>query len=93
MICPYCRGSGIYRDNGRGDRLRQLRVSRGITLRLMASRMGIPKCKLSRLERDLDPWTDTLVELFLMELPNTTQTGVTYENHVPFKQTRKSTAY
>lgn len=55
--CPHCNGTGKVPDDAAiGKRLRALRLSKNVTLREMARRLGVSVMWLSDLERGKRYW-------------------------------------
>ncbi len=52
ITCPHCKGSGKI-DGTFGNKLRALRIGRGLTLRQLEAEVGISNAFLSQIERGI----------------------------------------
>lgn len=68
--CPHCNGTGkIPDDRDMGARKRAERVEAGVSLRMMAYRMGVSPAYLSDLELGRRRWGAKQIERFADALP------------------------
>jgi hypothetical protein len=65
-ICPKCHGTGYLHDyEDLGLRMSRLRKKEGLSLKYVATKMGISEGNLSDMERGERPWTPDLMTKFL----------------------------